>query len=72
LHLTRKTTDKINGYVELSPETIALVNIMKELEQEVVGLVDEITNADQRWLAIGKTDIQKGFMAVVRGITRPR
>lgn len=26
---------------------------------------------DQRWISIGATDIQKGFMAVMRGIARP-
>lgn len=26
---------------------------------------------DRRWLAIGKTDIQKGAMAVIRSVTKP-
>ena len=26
---------------------------------------------DQRWVAIGATDIQRGFMAVIRGIAQP-
>ena len=26
---------------------------------------------DQRWISIGATDLQTGFMAVVRGIARP-
>ena len=26
---------------------------------------------DQRWISIGATDIQKGFMAVMRGIAQP-
>ena len=26
---------------------------------------------DQRWISIGATDLQRGFMAVVRGIARP-
>lgn len=26
---------------------------------------------DNRWLAIGKTDLQKGFMAVIRSIAKP-
>ncbi|MFQ1393149.1 hypothetical protein ACJWSQ_26375, partial [Klebsiella pneumoniae] len=26
---------------------------------------------DKRWLAIGKTDLQKGFMAVIRSIAKP-
>lgn len=26
---------------------------------------------DQRWVSIGATDIQRGFMAVIRGIAQP-
>lgn len=26
---------------------------------------------DQRWIAIGATDLQRGFMAVIRGIAQP-
>jgi hypothetical protein len=26
---------------------------------------------EELWLAIGKTDLQKGFMAVIRAIARP-
>lgn len=26
---------------------------------------------DQRWISIGATDIQKGFMALIRGIAQP-
>ena len=26
---------------------------------------------DQRWVSIGATDLQRGFMAVIRGIARP-
>ena len=26
---------------------------------------------DQRWIAIGATDLQRGFMAVMRGIAQP-
>jgi predicted dehydrogenase len=28
-------------------------------------------DVDQRWVAIGKTDLQKGFMSLIRGIARP-
>ncbi len=32
--------------------------------------VATIEGVDQRWVAIGKTDLQKGFMALIRGIAR--
>lgn len=32
---------------------------------------DSLCPLDQRWVAIGATDIQRGFMAVIRGIAQP-
>ena len=32
---------------------------------------DALQPLDQRWVAIGATDIQRGFMAVIRGIAQP-
>lgn len=29
-------------------------------------------NIDRRWLAIGVTDLQKGFMSLTRAVARPR
>lgn len=29
------------------------------------------THCDKRWVAIGKTDLQKGFMALIRSIAKP-
>lgn len=30
-----------------------------------------VPSLDQRWISIGATDLQRGFMAVVRGIAQP-
>ena len=30
-----------------------------------------LTPLDQRWVSIGATDIQTGFMAIIRGIAQP-
>lgn len=30
-----------------------------------------IPSLDQRWVSIGATDLQRGFMAVIRGIAQP-
>lgn len=32
---------------------------------------DALQPLDQRWISIGATDIQRGFMAVIRGIAQP-
>ena len=31
----------------------------------------QLPTLDQRWVSIGATDIQRGFMAVIRGIAQP-
>jgi len=64
----------ITGYRELSPEEIALINSAKA-EGEIVGkfiaTLATLPDVDQRWLAIAKTDLQKGFMFLVRAIAKP-
>jgi hypothetical protein len=34
-------------------------------------LRDEGPHLDQRWINIGATDIQQGFMALTRGVAKP-
>jgi hypothetical protein len=38
---------------------------------ELVHLADGEPSIDMRWLHIGKTDLQRGFMAVIRSIAQP-
>lgn len=43
---------------------------------QVPGLVGDdfgqfLPSLDQRWISIGATDLQRGFMSVVRGIAQP-
>jgi hypothetical protein len=33
--------------------------------------VEGVITLDQRWISIGATDLQRGFMAVIRGIAQP-
>lgn len=64
----------IKGYRDLSAEEIALMNEAKVMANEVGALVDKIAatpGIDGRWVSIGKTDLQKGFMALIRGIAQP-
>jgi hypothetical protein len=73
----------IKGYRELSQEEIDLVNEIKAKAIEVGQLVDKLrvtkatpakeepTICDQRWVSIGNTDLQTGFMALVRSVTKP-
>lgn len=64
----------IKGYRDLTAEEIALMNCVKAKAAEVGALIDELKatqGIDQRWVAIGTTNLQQGFMAVVRGIAQP-
>ena len=72
---------KIKGYRELNQAEIDLMNEIKEKAAEVGELCDKIAcmsasgdvgqGPDIRWHAIGKTDLQKGFMGLVRSIAKP-
>ncbi len=69
---------KITGYRELSQAEIAAMNHVKEIEQSLLKMigdfeihVGEDIKPDHRWLAIARTDLQKGFMALGRAIARP-
>ena len=65
---------KIKGYRDLSQEEIDLMNKAKALAEQVGELVEEVRNVestDGRWVSIGQTDLQKGFMALIRGIAQP-
>lgn len=65
---------KIKGYRDLSEVEIGAMNDCKLVAIEVGTLCDKVAgieNVDKRWLAIAKTDLQKGFMALVRSIAQP-
>jgi hypothetical protein len=63
----------IKGYRQLSPNEIVDINDVKAQADKVENLMKylEQLEYDSRWLAIGKTHLQQGFMALVRAIARP-
>lgn len=64
----------IKGYRDLSPEEIALMNEGKALAEQVGVFVEKLRahpDTDKRWVAIGQTQLQQGFMAAIRGVARP-
>jgi len=64
----------ITGYRELSEDEIASMNDVKRTECDLMVFIQEqfdIGNADPRWLAIARTDLQKAFMCLGRAIARP-
>tara|TARA_R110002049_G_scaffold2743_1_gene20901 strand:- start:6655 stop:6879 length:225 start_codon:yes stop_codon:yes gene_type:complete len=65
---------KIKGYRELSQEEIDMMNNGKQFASMVGDLIESLEKSpdiDKRWLAIAKTDLQKGFMALTRSIAKP-
>ena len=64
---------KITGYRELTENEIELMNVVKKLGEQAESIVIllKASSADQRWVSIGATDIQKGLMALVRSVAKP-
>ena len=65
---------QIKGYRDLNPQEIALMNKIKTQGEELGDLVQELNETagiDQRWVAIGKTDLQTGIMGLVRSVAKP-
>ena len=65
---------QIKGYRDLTEVEIGAMNDCKLVAIEVGILCDKVAgmnNIDGRWLAIAKTDLQKGFMALIRSIAKP-
>ena len=64
----------IKGYRELSQEEIDLMNKIKDKGAEIGDLINELrdnSTLNQRWISIGQTDLQKGFMALTRAVAQP-
>lgn len=70
----------IKGYRELTAVDISKMNEVKALAEEVGDLINGLETAsalprgmepDKRWLAIAKTQLQQGFMALTRAIAKP-
>ena len=67
-------TEKILGYRELSQEETELINEIKTQGDNLGLALDAMAampDVDKRWLAIGRTHLQEGLMALVRSIAKP-
>ena len=68
---------KITGYRQLSELEVALMNEGKALAEKCGEYIARLRTIqteggfDQRWISIGATDLQRGFMSVIRGIAQP-
>lgn len=72
---------KITGYRELTEGEITVMNKIKEHAEAAGQLCDDlatlaskqdpVVRPDQRWVAIGRTQLQQGFMALTRAVAKP-
>lgn len=63
------------GYVPQTNDNVELVNLNKRAEELILQALDglaENPETDKRWLALGRTQIEQGFMAVNRSIFKPK
>lgn len=64
----------IKGYRELDESEIIHMNRIKEMSNAVGNLVEALRlqkHNDQRWISIGATNLQQGFMALTRAVAKP-
>lgn len=64
----------VAGYRPQSSAAVDLVNEFKVAEERLLRSLDALAKGgevDPRWLATGRTDIEKGFMAVNRSVFKP-
>lgn len=73
--MTEHAPMPVQGYTTQSDARLALVNRNKDIEERVLRILDDLAkveDADKRWLAIGRTHIEQGFMAVNRAVFKPQ
>lgn len=71
----------IPGYQSQTTAAINQVTTHKQLEEAILRVIDELgdqhvpadqhLDADKRWLAIARTNIEQGFMALNRSVFKP-
>lgn len=66
--------EKVKG-PQLNEDQIKEINKFKEVESRVLGFIQSLKQSntvptDPRWLATGTTDIEKGFMSIIKSISK--
>lgn len=64
----------VAGYQPQSNEAIRIVNANKAIEERLLRAMDSLAGKDaidKRWLAIARTQIEQGFMALNRAVFKP-
>ena len=62
----------VAGYTPQSEIRVELVNSNKRAEEAVLRILDQLRDVgDPRWLAIARTHLEMGFMAMNRAVFQP-
>ncbi len=64
----------VKGYSAQSLSNVVRVNGFKDDEERILRKLDDLQDSfyiDQRWLAIGRTQLEQAFMAINRSIFKP-
>ena len=66
--------EKVKGYRKLSQAEIDLMNEGKALAEkcgEFIEKLESFEDTDKRNVALGKTNLQQGFMWAIRSVAKP-
>jgi hypothetical protein len=66
--------EKIKGYRDLTQDEIDLMNEGKDLAEQCgafIAKLESTSSTDKRCVALGKTNLQQGFMWAIRGVAQP-
>ena len=64
----------VPGYKAQPQWAVDQVKVHKEAEEHLLRILDVLARHDEidkRWLAIGRTHIEQGFMAINRAVFKP-
>lgn len=64
----------VDGYRPQSDDKVQTVNGFKQDEERILRKLDALRDnpaVDPRWLATGRTDLEKAFMAINRSVFQP-
>jgi hypothetical protein len=70
----KSTNQMVTGTKPLSTKELALLNEFKDLGAQLEAKIEEIeqlADADKRLIAVGRTELQKGAMAITKAVERP-
>ena len=77
MNMTDHAPLPVAGYTPQSDVKVSLVNTFKHEEEMMLRRLDQLAaypgndKIDQRWLAIGRTQLEQAFMSINRSVFQP-